>query len=450
MPIIRANQSGIGFPHIYEIYFSLNGAKTISYIGRASGENPAYLSGSSELNRVIANTVLCFGEEQAELGWHKVILSEFPCDTPESVLEEEEKRLIVESYEECRRLGPGRNWEILNKEHLRRYWQSDAKAVLVRLREFIERQDSADKRLVPVSLNTSMERSFQNSCSLPEQKEEGDDHWVGDRPAKTADFLEANFLQRAASKIGRRVPVSISMMAHPCLMRTSIKMRVLFAVLIELQRSQRNLRQHYAIRTSTLRYLLDEPNITAPGLRRIFDDLFSAVGNDEQVRVSELSLQKKLAQFLVECSPVSVAQSAMMASIDFEKFMRVASGGQQAALGRRYFAIQAAYQYFQNTGQGLPFETAISLISGRPIPGAGELEKRKELQSSCSKAIKSSENSLREALGTAFATNYFTKKKLRQIQDQFGNVNSDYQVLVDNSETPFASFLVVLSDPASL
>ena len=446
MPIIRADRSKVGFPHIYEIYFSLNGMKTISYIGRSSGENSGYLSGSSELNRVIANTVLCFGKEQAELGWHKIILSEFPCGTLESVLEDEEKRLILESYEESRRLGPGKNWEILNKEHLLRHWRSDAKTVLERLREYIERKELSDKSLVPPVLTTTRAPPCTMSCSALNERDDGTGDWIGNSPARTAELLEANFLQRAVIKIGRSVPVSISMMVHPCLMRTSIKMRVLFAVLIEVQRSQSNLSQHYAIRTSTLRYLLDEPNITSPGFRRIFDDLSCAIGNEEKVRVSELSLQKKVVQFLVECSPVHDTQSPMMVSIDFEKFMRIASRGQQAALGRRYFAVQAAFQYFQRTGQGLPFELAISLMSGKPIPQVGELEKRKELQSSCSKAIKSSETSLREALGTAFATNYFSKKKLKEMQDQFGGINSDYQVLIDNSETAFANFHVMLAD----
>jgi hypothetical protein len=446
MPIIRDAMRDSRSPHVYEIYFSLNGSKIISYIGKTTGENSAYVSGSSELNRAIANTVLCFGEALAAKGWHKVILAEFPSGTPNGALEAEEKRLILESYEECRQLGPGKNWEILNKEHLRKIWQTSAKSVLKRLRAH-----KADR-----DLNENFRHSDQPVIEF--QKEEPLDSLSSKlEPVNSSSlsrnaidtstyFLETNFFQRISSKLGSKVPVSINLMAYPGLKRSSIKMRILFSVLLEMQRAEGCFSGLHSIRTSTLKYILKEPNLSPAKVREMLEELSLAIQTDGVLRLSEVSESSRSFKFRIDCGPGILWADTMAVSIDYEKFMVVASDGKQSALGRRFFTIQAGWQYFQRTGSGLPFELAMSLITGKRVPAVGEVEKRRELQSSCCKAIKSSEGWLCQALGTTFATNYFTKKKLREIKEEFPSVESDFRVLIDNAETPFANFMAILAE----
>lgn len=445
MPIIRDEIFEPISPHIYEIYFSVNGTKTISYIGKSSGENAAYISGSSELNRVIANTVLCFGEEIAASGWHKTVLARFPSGTDDSVIDTAEKLLVLDAYDECRRLGPGRSWEILNKEYLQRAWKSDAKPVLTKLRAYGEGEPS--EAYDPASESRPVSTLIRRIRTSRDFKEPpGELRCAEDKTGGSASVIEANFFRRVTEELGRSVPVPVSLMAYPGLKRTSIKLRILLCVIVALQKSHRITRKQYVLKTSTLRYLLRESNLTYGRVREAFTDLASALDASEIVNLTAFSGGDRSVQFQITCDLNTFSSSVASVSVEFEKFVSVASQGQQSALGRRFFGILAAHQSYRRTGQGIPVRIALSILSGKDVTDCEELSRLRELQSSCIKGIKSSESLLCDALGVRFATNYFTKKKLRGIEAELKTSESDFRVLFDNAERPLSDFMVLVSE----
>lgn len=86
------------------------------------------------------------------------------------------------------------------------------------------------------------------------------------------------------------------------------------------------------------------------------------------------------------------------------------------------------------------------MLTGREPPAESDTKRWAELQSTCSKALKQSNLSLQRALGTTFATNYFTKKMLRNVEPRFSSRKDDFQVLLENSETSYADFYSLLAD----
>lgn len=278
MPIVRDDLYENRFPYIYEIFFILNGVKTISYIGKTVGTNTAYVSGSSELTRVIANTALYYGEREAESGWHRSILASFPVGTDHAEIVSEEKRLIVESYEECRRLGPGRCWEILNKTHLKDIWRSSADTVLAKIRANTVPEQSAPHTRVDRPVHPPVEfRTWLPTSSG--SRHQNIDHFGGVHDYKeTVVSLEANFLQKASTKVGAKVHVPAVLMAYPGLKRASVKLRVLFAVIIELLRTEAIYSQAFSVRITTLKYVLKEPNFSPDRMSKLTEELSLAVG----------------------------------------------------------------------------------------------------------------------------------------------------------------------------
>ena len=447
MPIIRDEIFEPLFPHIYEVYFSVNGSKTISYIGKSSGENVAYISGSSELNRVIANTVLCFGEEMATSGWHKVVLAKFPFGTKNSVIEAAEKRLILAAYDECRRLGPGRSWEILNKEYLQRAWKSDAKPVLTKLRGNCEWQPDFMEGTHLDRKSESISKSIAEPPATVEARypiEEAERALV--ETEGPPSIIEANFLQRATKELGRSVPVPISLIAYPGLKRSSIKLRILLCVIVTVQKSHRIAQHRYVLKTSTLRYLLREPNLTHSRARDAFAELSSAVNAQKFTTIDGFSSGDSTVRFQITCDLTTNLSPISCVPVEFVKFITVASQGPQAAFGRRFFGILAADQNFRQTGKGIAVRVALSILSGKDVSYCEEIERLRELHSSCIKGLKTSESLLSDALGSKFATNYFTKKKLRRIEAEFKSTESDFRVLFDNAEQPLSDFIALVSD----
>lgn len=441
MPIVRRGTSTSRSPHIYEIYFEQNGMKAISYIGKSSGQNPNYVSGSSELNRVIANTALCFGEREAELGWHKSILAEFPAGTPESVLEKEEKKYILASYEESKRLGPGKNWEILNKSHLGGMWSQTSKAILAKLRAGEKCETTAE---------TGYDRSFQAITSGPRSKTgeiatlKGTGSQVREEDLNDIK-IEANFFQKIGPIIGARVSVPLMVMAIPGLKRSEVKARIFLMVLRAIQLKERHSGNAYVVKTSTLGYLLREPNLSPGQCSGLFEVLAKVVELANLGKLILDSIQKGVVSFFYICDEKEVSITAT-ANILYEEFMRVASSGRHATSGRRYFAILAASQYFLTTGKGIPRNIALPMLTGREPPAESDSKRWAELQSTCSKALKQSNASLQRALGTTFATNYFTKKMLRGVEPRFSSRRDDFQVLLENSETSYADFYTLLAE----
>lgn len=445
MPIIRSELEQNHLPHVYEIFFELNGRKTVSYIGMSSGENESYVSGSSELNRVISNTIMCYGAKEAELGWHKVILVEYPPGTPKNLIEDDEKRLIVASYEECKRLGPGRCWEILNKSHLGDVWRYSSKSVRLRLQAQRFRESAQAPAVSRFPQQVTYQGSVENSNVLYVNRTasvmEGEN-----RAGTTAESIEANFFQKASLELGPKVVVPIDIMQFPSRKRTAIKMRIFLSVVVALQRCQGRDRQSYLIKASTLKYLLEERNFSPGRMRGILSCLPLIVARCLCAEMSDIKEYRGHFSFQLSCLASALENKKMNVLLEYEYFMKVANEGKQSAAGRRYFAILAANQYFLGTGKGLPCRLAVSIISGMPVPDEKDFARLKESQITCSKALKQSEKSLCRVLGTTFATNYFTKRKLRLLESKFVARHSDFQVVIDNSETTFSDFFALLAD----
>jgi len=445
MPIIRSELEQSHLPHVYEIFFELNGRKTLSYIGMSSGENESYVSGSSELNRVISNTIMCYGAKEAELGWHKVVLVEYPPGTPKILIEEEEKRLIVESYEECKRLGPGRCWEILNKSHLGDIWRYSSKSVRLRLQAQRFRESAQVPAVSHFAQQVTYPDSIENSHVLHVNKTTSDMEGE-DSAATTAESIEANFFQKASLELGPKVPVPIDIMQFPSQKRTAIKMRIFLSVVVALQRCKGSDRQSYIIKASTLRYLLEERNISPGRMRDVLSSLPLIVARCLGAEMSDINEFRRHFSFQLSCLESPLEGKKISVFLEYEYFMKVANEGKQSSAGRRYFAILAANQYFLRTGKGLPCRLAVSLITGMQLPDEKDFARLKESQMTCSKALKQSEKSLCRVLGTTFATNYFTKRKLRLLEPKFVARHSDFQVVIDNSETTFSDFFALLAD----
>lgn len=445
MPIIRGELEQNSLPHVYEIFFELNGRKTVSYIGMYSGGNESYVSGSSELNRVISNTIMFFGEKEAELGWHKVVLVEYPPGTPSNLIEEEEKRLIVASYEECKRLGPGRCWEILNKSHLGDIWRYSSKSVRLKL----QAQRAREFSQVPAELNSPKLAAYQghvkNSHALHTKKTVFEIQ-VENSAETTAESIEANFFQKASLELGPKVVVPIGIMQYPSRKRTAIKMRIFLSVVVALQRRRGLEQQSYLIKASTLKYLLEERNFSPARMRDMLSELPLIVASCLGTEMSGINETRGHFSFQLRCLAPTPDSKGMYVLLGYEYFMGVANESKQSAAGRRYFAILAGNQHFIRTGKGLPCRLAVSLISGMPVANENDFVRLKESQMTCSKALKQSEMALCRALGTAFATSYFTKSKLRCLESKFVARHSDFQVVMDNSETTFSDFYALLAD----
>lgn len=441
MPMVRARKAAIRCPYIYEIYFEQHGEKAISYIGKSTGLNSNYVSGSSELNRVIANTALCFGEREAELGWHKLVLAEFPVGTPENVLEQEEKKFILASYEESKRLGPGRNWEILNKSHLGDVWSESARPVMARLRAgsggdaMFKALSSGSNRYetneyFPVCADTEVNNPKNNRFQV-----------VKNEPLR----LEANFFKNAALKLGSQVPVILKLMAMPGQKRMEVKARVFLMVLRALELRSRESGCEILIKNSTLSYLLKEPNLSPGQSRALISQLAETISMAGLGRLTLNYVEKGEISFWCNLT-FENSDLAAVAWVDYQRFIEVASSGRHAASGRRYFAVIAADQYFRKCGKGIPWKLALPIITGKQPPDDGDSKRWAELQSTCSKAIKQSDAFLRRMTGTTIATNYFTKKMLREVEPRFSSRADDFRVIQDNAETTFTDFYALLAE----
>ena len=417
----------------------------ISYIGRSNGKNTAYVASSSELNRVIANTALCFGAREAEMGWHKKILAEFPADIPEIELERKEKEYILGAYEECKRLGPGKNWEILNKTHLGEIWSSAAKPVFSRLRGchsnsadagwtklfFDENNDEIEEAPKRTYLSLDRHRNISYADAAFKQINEV--------------CVEANFYSAACLAIGSKVIVPMELMCQPGLKRSTIKARILFMVLREYARKNFVTGCIYVIKISTLKYLLKEPNLSPAKCSELFEQLAQDVASTDTGQLSMVKFANGAARVWIGGN-ADIQNSELAAYIDYEYFMKVASSGRHCTHGRRYYAVESASQYFARTGKGIPYKLAFPLITGRRPPDDSDSKRWQELHSTCSKALKMSELFLNRVLSAQFATNYFPKKKLTRLAERFSSRPAEFQVLRDNSEVVLSNLYVMQAE----
>ena len=84
------------------------------------------------------------------------------------------------------------------------------------------------------------------------------------------------------------------------------------------------------------------------------------------------------------------------------------------------------------------------MITGINPPDMADTRRWRELQSTCSKALKVLEMFLERALVCPLATNYFTKEKLSMLASHFTTRRAEFQVLRDNSEVVCSDLYVLL------
>lgn len=419
--------------------------KMISYIGKSNGNNSAYVASSSELNRVVANTVLCFGTPESELGWHKKILAEFPADIPEIELESKEKDYILAAYEECKRLGPGKNWEILNKTHLGEIWSSAAKPVFSRLRGDPPRSSEIGWMKIVTDQSHGLAAESVDGGHVPrvEHRKIG---LIDTFSTESNEIcVEANFYSIACLAIGSKVLVPMELMYQPGLKRSTIKARVFFMVLREYGLSNLPTGCIYVIKISTLRYLLKEPNLSPAKCFQLFEELAQDLEETEAGELSLIEFSKGTVKVCIR-GDNQVEKPELAAYIDYEKFIRIASAGRHCSHGRRYYAVESASQYFEKSGKGIPYKLALPMITGRQPPDESDARRWRELHSTCSKALKKSEPYLSRVLGAPFATNFFPKKKLARLAERFFTRPTEFQVLRDNSEVVCSNLYVMQAD----